>query len=88
MNIAEIEDDPHFAAREMIVDVEQPGVGVIKVAGVPIKMTVTPGGVHRRSPLLGEDTEQFLRGAGLSSDEIQILVERLEARTPGQKELV
>lgn len=75
MNIAEIADDPHFAAREMIVPVEQTGAeGPIRVAGVPIKMTRTPGGVRRRAPLLGEDTLARLREAGLSEDEIATLI--------------
>jgi crotonobetainyl-CoA:carnitine CoA-transferase CaiB-like acyl-CoA transferase len=81
MNIAEIRADPHFAAREMIVDVEQPGAGSIRIAGVPIKMTATPGGVQRRSPLLGEDTLRQLGRAGLSEAEIQGLVEGRAALT-------
>jgi crotonobetainyl-CoA:carnitine CoA-transferase CaiB-like acyl-CoA transferase len=76
MDIAEIVADPHFAAREMIVDVEQPGGAPIQIAGVPIKMTETPGGVMRRSPLLGEDTRARLRELGLSDDEVQSLIER------------
>ena len=80
MNILEIEQDPHFAAREMIVDLEQPGSSPIKVAGVPIKMTKTPGGVHRRSPLLGEDTRVQLAKAGLTDSEIQSLINARAAR--------
>jgi crotonobetainyl-CoA:carnitine CoA-transferase CaiB-like acyl-CoA transferase len=76
MNISEIMADPHFVARQMIVDVEQPGTTPIQVAGVPIKMTVTPGGVRRRSPLLGEDTRVRLRELGLSDEEIQTLIDR------------
>lgn len=76
MNISEIMADPHFAARQMIVDVEQPGDAPIQVAGVPVKMTVTPGGVHRRGPLLGEDTRVRLREIGLSDEEIQNLIDR------------
>lgn len=79
MNIVEISADPHFAAREMIVDVEQPGAGTIRIAGVPIKMTATPGGVRRRSPLLGEDTRRELALAGLSDAEIQDLLDRRAA---------
>lgn len=75
MNIAEIEKDPHFAAREMIVEVEQPGASPIRIAGVPIKMTRTPGGVHKRSPLLGEDTWDQLATAGLSDAKIQELID-------------
>jgi crotonobetainyl-CoA:carnitine CoA-transferase CaiB-like acyl-CoA transferase len=74
MNIVDIETDPHFAAREMIVELEQPGGPPIRVAGVPIKMTKTPGGVHRRSPYLGEDTRERLLEAGLTASEIETLI--------------
>ena len=83
MNIVEIENDPHFAAREMIVDVEQPGADTIRIAGVPIKMTATPGGVRRRSPLLGEDTWIELARAGLSRADIQALVDSKTALAHG-----
>ena len=76
MDIAEIMTDPHFVARQMMVDVEQPGAAPIRVAGVPIKMTETPGGVMRRSPFLGEDTQAKLRELGLSGEEIQSLIDR------------
>ena len=76
MDITEIMVDPHFAAREMIVDVEQPGAAPIQIAGVPIKMTETPGGVMRRSPLLGEDTEASLAALGMTQDQIRHLVDK------------
>ena len=79
MNIADIARDPHYAVREMIVSVEQPGDVPIRIAGVPIKMTVTPGGVHRRAPLLGEDTRTRLSEAGLSAIEIDELLEKRAA---------
>lgn len=74
MNIAEIDADPHFAKREMIVEVEQPGSGSIRIAGVPIKMTETPGAVRRRAPFLGEQTCAQLRRAGFSEDAVQALI--------------
>jgi crotonobetainyl-CoA:carnitine CoA-transferase CaiB-like acyl-CoA transferase len=75
MNIAEIAADPHFAARDMLPEVEQPGSAPIRIAGVPIKMTVTPGAVRRRAPFLGEQTRTQLRRAGLTDDAIQTLVD-------------
>ena len=78
LNIAEIDADPHFAARKMIVEIEQPGSVPLRVAGVPIKMTVTPGAVRSRAPLLGEQTRAQLRRAGLSEEAVQALV---DART-------
>jgi crotonobetainyl-CoA:carnitine CoA-transferase CaiB-like acyl-CoA transferase len=85
MNIADIACDPHFAAREMIVEVEQPGGAPIRIAGVPIKMTVTPGSVRRRAPLLGEDTRARLLEAGLSETEVAALLEQRIA-TKSRKE--
>lgn len=80
MNIAEMASDSHFSVREMIVPVEQPGApSPIHVAGVPIKMTLTPGAVRRRAPLLGEDTIAKLRDAGLSEEEIATLIAKRAA---------
>jgi crotonobetainyl-CoA:carnitine CoA-transferase CaiB-like acyl-CoA transferase len=75
MNIAEIIADPHFTTREMIVEVEQPGGAPLRLAGVPVKLTRTPGGVHARAPLLGEHTCSQLRRAGLTDAEIQTLID-------------
>ena len=74
MNVAENIADPHFTIRDMVVEIEQPGTSPISVAGVPIKMTETPGEVRRRSPLLGEHSEQRLAEAGLSPSEIRQLL--------------
>jgi crotonobetainyl-CoA:carnitine CoA-transferase CaiB-like acyl-CoA transferase len=81
LNIAEIEADPHFAVRAMLAEVEQPGSAApVKVAGVPVKMTATPGGVRQRAPFLGEHTRVQLRAAGLSENEIQVLIDLRAAR--------
>ena len=73
-DVADIMADPHFAAREMIVAVEQPGMDApVTLAGVPVKMTATPGAIRRRAPLLGEHTEAVLAEAGFSSDTISTL---------------
>lgn len=72
MQMDEISADPHYAARNMLVDVEQPGsTKKTKVAGVPIKLTETPGAVQGRGPYLGEHTEEVLRDAGLTPEEIK-----------------
>ena len=70
-HVREIVDDPHFKARDMIVEVEQPGCAApVMVAGIPVKMSETPGRVRFRAPLLGEHTERVLAAAGLSASEI------------------
>lgn len=68
LDIAEIFDDPHFVARDMLVEVEQPGQLPIRIAGVPVKMTATPGMVRRRGPYLGEHTEARLREVGIDEE--------------------
>lgn len=84
MNIAEIMADPHFAVREMLVEIEQPGSATpIKVAGVPVKMTETPGGVYTRGPLLGEHTALRLKEAGFTPEEIAELT-KPASRVPDQ----
>ena len=79
MDMADISNDPHFAARDMIVSVDQPGVEPIQIAGVPIKMSKTPGAVRHRAPFLGEDTLEQLRRAGLGESEIQDLLGKCAA---------
>lgn len=67
-NAADIFADPHFRIRDMLVDVEQPGsANPVKVAGVPIKMSLTPGQVRHRAPLLGEHTREILEIAGYAT---------------------
>lgn len=76
-NIADIAADPYFEQREMLVPLEHPGVGrPLAVAGVPIKMTETPGGVHQRAPLLSEHAQQLLAGIGIHDDQLKSLRDR------------
>lgn len=64
---ADIFDDPHAAARRMLVEVDQPdGSRPVVLAGPPIKLTATPTGVYRRPPRLGEHTAEILAEAGLA----------------------
>ena len=73
--VADIFKDSHADARGMLPDVEQPGLGVVRIAGTPIRMTKTQGGVARRAALLGEDTIAILSSAGYDQDEISALEE-------------
>ena len=76
-NIADIAADPHFAAREMLVELEHPGVDLpLRVAGVPIKMTETPGGVRRRAPLLSEHADKVLATIGIDTAQLKSLRDR------------
>ncbi|NJM34700.1 MAG: CoA transferase, partial [Rhodomicrobium sp.] len=68
--------DPHFAARNMLAEIEMPGAGrQLTVANTPLHMSETPGGVHSRAPLAGEHTEAVLADFGFSREEIAALRE-------------
>jgi crotonobetainyl-CoA:carnitine CoA-transferase CaiB-like acyl-CoA transferase len=58
---ADLFDDPHVLARDMLVAVEQPGgARPVVYANCPIRFTATPSGVYRRPPLLGEHGAEVL----------------------------
>ena len=59
--IDKIVNDPHIAARNMIVEVEHPVAGKLKMPGVPVKMSATPGTVETHAPLLGQHTGEILK---------------------------
>ena len=65
-DVAAIFADPHVAARDMLVQVEQPGSDrPVTLAGQPIKFTRTPATVTARAPRLGEHTvQEVLTGWG------------------------
>ena len=59
-------------AREMVVELEQPGAtGPVRLLGVPVKLSRTPGQpVRAPGPVLGEHTDAVLAAAGYGPDEI------------------
>ena len=59
-DMKQIAESQHIKARQMLVEVEHPIAGKIRIPGVPLKFSLTPGRVERPSPLLGEHTEEIL----------------------------
>src|SRR5256885_362274 len=70
---AQVFTDPQVVARNMVVEVEHPTLGVLKTLGTPIKLSATPPDVGRRAPLLGEHTDEVLVEGGFGKDEIAAL---------------
>jgi alpha-methylacyl-CoA racemase len=62
-------------AREMVVELDQPGTDGVTQLGFPVKFSRTPGGPQGPGPVLGADTEDVLRAAGYSDDEIAALID-------------
>lgn len=72
---ADIVQDPHYLARQMIEQV-QTSVGPLRVPGVLPKLSRTPGRIGNGGPQLGEHTDDVLAGLGLSEAQVAGLRER------------
>lgn len=77
LDLDEVAASELVAAREMVVELEQPGAErPVKLLGAPIKLSRTPADpVRAPGPALGEHTEQVLSAAGYSAAEIAALQE-------------
>lgn len=74
--MSDVRDCPQLAANGFMLDLEQPEVGLHRMAGVAPRLTATPGSVRRPSPGHGADSRHVLSEfLGLDDDEI----DRLEA---------
>lgn len=56
----DIAEDPHYRARDMVLPVTTHDGLTVEVPGIIPKLSRTPGGITRRGPLLGEDTDEVL----------------------------
>jgi crotonobetainyl-CoA:carnitine CoA-transferase CaiB-like acyl-CoA transferase len=66
--------DPHVQARDMLLELEHPGVAnPLAVAGRPIKFASGKGVAPRRAPLFGEHTDTVLAELGYAEAEIAAL---------------
>jgi crotonobetainyl-CoA:carnitine CoA-transferase CaiB-like acyl-CoA transferase len=57
--------DPQVLAQEMVLEVEHPGHGPVRMTGFPVKFDATPCRVRLPAPELGADTDDVLRELGL-----------------------
>jgi formyl-CoA transferase len=74
-NAADIFQDPQYAARDMLVEVEHPTFGSITVPGVVPKFSKTEGAVRGVGPILGQHNAEVYGGLGLSEEDIKELEE-------------
>ena len=66
--------DPQVRHRGMIAEVPHPTIGTLRLAGMPIKYSETPGAIRLPPPLLGEHTDSVLADVlGYSSDQVNAL---------------
>jgi crotonobetainyl-CoA:carnitine CoA-transferase CaiB-like acyl-CoA transferase len=73
-SIAQVFEDPHALARDMVVELEHPKAGRTRAIGLPIKLSATPGKVARPAPLFGQHTREVLTEFGFGNTEIETLI--------------
>ena len=81
--IDRVVEEEQVRARDMIVSVEHPAAGRIKLAGLPIKLSETPGAVVSAPPLLGEHTREVLARLGYERSFIDKLISDGTVGVPG-----
>jgi len=60
MDLAEVFSDPQVLSQEMLLEVDHPGRGTVKMTGFPVKLSKTPAKIHRPTPELGAHTDEIL----------------------------
>jgi formyl-CoA transferase/CoA:oxalate CoA-transferase len=74
-------EQPQVAAREMVVEIEHPVAGTLKMLGSPLKLSAQPPPassapyLRRPPPVLGEHTNEILAEAGYTAEQVTELRE-------------
>jgi crotonobetainyl-CoA:carnitine CoA-transferase CaiB-like acyl-CoA transferase len=83
LGLDEALDSELVRAREMVLKLDLPGAGSdVRLLGVPVKLSRTPGAPAGPGPALGEHTREVLSSLGYSDEEIAALLESGGAAGP------
>ncbi|WP_246945163.1 CaiB/BaiF CoA transferase family protein [Bacillus pinisoli] len=70
---SDVLSDPHVLDREMVIEMSSPEGNAVKMLGIPVKFSRTPGKARDLPPKLGEHTDLILKKLGYSDQEIDEL---------------
>ena len=75
-NVADIAADPHYQARDMILQTVMADGSTLALPGIVPKLSRTPGSHRRNAPDIGQDTDAVLHDMGLTEAQIQVLKDK------------
>ena len=74
--VADIAADPHYQARDMILQTVMADGSTLALPGIVPKLSRTPGSHRRNAPEIGQDTDAVLQDIGLTASQIQALKDK------------
>ena len=74
--VADIAADPHYQARDMILQTVMADGSALALPGIVPKLSRTPGSHRRNAPEIGQDTDAVLQDIGLTEAQIQALKDK------------
>ena len=73
-DVAQTMDDGQTQAQDLVLEVEHPRVGALKVAGAPYHFDGQAVRANLSPPLLGQQTADVLAELGYTTEEIEALI--------------
>ncbi|KPK89673.1 MAG: carnitine dehydratase [Deltaproteobacteria bacterium SM23_61] len=76
MNLSEVFNDPQVRHQQMVLEIDHPEYGRVRMTGFPVKLSSTPCQVRLPAPRLGEHTEEVLKELGMTQETFSALRKR------------